>query len=167
MSRLVLVAGLNIALILLVCRWAGIRVNVTSSAPIGLYRTVDASVERGDLVEACLPAAAARLATTRGYLLAHGACGDSMPVIKHVLALEGDEIRVSDHVHLNGVVIDTAPVLDVDLGGRPLEPAAGGTLGTDQVWLISDEIAHSYDSRYFGPISRSAIRSVMRPLWTV
>lgn len=167
MSSVVVLSIGNVALLIAGLWWAGVRVNVTESVPVGLYRSVDGAAERGDLVEACLPPAAARLATARGYLLGYGACGTHMPVIKRVLGISGDVIGVREHVVCNGVTIDAAPVRTTDPGGRPLVPAPGGTLGPRELWLISDEIPDAYDSRYFGPVTRSAIRSVMRPLWTV
>ncbi len=166
MSKLILIGLLNIALVAGALWWAGLRINITSSFPRGLYRSVESSLERGDLVETCLPEKAAALATRRGYLLPYGACGNHMPVLKRVLAIKGDVIAVYEHVVLNGREIDTAPVLDADLGGRPLVAAHGVTLGRDEVWLISDEIPNSFDSRYFGPVNRGDIRSVMRPVWT-
>ena len=167
MPSVVVLSIVNVALLIAGLWWWGVRINVTDSVPMGLYRSVAGAPERGDLVEACLPPAAARLATARGYLIAHGACGTHMPVIKRVLGVAGDVIGVNKHVVCNGRTLDTAPVLAADPGGRPLVPAPGGTLGPHELWLISDEIPEAYDSRYFGPVTRSAVRSVMRPLWTV
>ena len=166
MSSVAALSMVNVVLFAAGLWWSGVRINVTGSVPLGLYRSVDGAAERGDLVEACLPPAAARLATTRGYLIGHGACGTHMPVIKRVLGVAGDVIRVREHVVCNGVTLDSAPVLAADPGGRPLLPAPGGRLGPHELWLISDDIPDAYDSRYFGPVRRSAVRSVMRPLWT-
>ena len=144
----------------------GIGINVTASQPIGLYRAVDGPVRLGDLVSACLPAPAARLATARGYLRPVGACDGHEPVLKRVLALGGDRIGLDDVVRVDGRAVATAPVLAADAAGRALPRAAGGTLAPDEAWLISDRIPHSYDSRYFGPVAVDAIRTVARPLWT-
>ena len=167
MSSLAALSIVNVVLLVAALWWAGVRINVTESVPVGLYRSVEGAPERGDLVETCLPPAAARLATARGYLLGNGACGTHMPVIKRVLGVAGDVIRVREHVVHNGLTLDAAPVLEADSGGRALVPARGGTLGPHELWLISDDVPDAYDSRYFGPVTRSAVRSVMRPLWTV
>lgn len=166
MPKLIMISLLNIAIGAAGLWWTGVRINITTSVPRGFYRSVDKPLERGDLVESCLPASAAELATRRGYLLNAGACGDHTPVLKRVLGLEGDVIAVRDHVVVNGREIASAPVLDADLGGRPLVPARGAVLDQDEVWLISDEIPNSFDSRYFGPVRMRDIRSVVRPLWT-
>lgn len=165
MPVLLPLALLHVLVAVGVARAVGLGINTTPSQPVGLYRSVDGPVRRGDLVRACLPAPSAALATARGYLLPVGACGDHEPVLKRVLAIGGDRIELDGVVHLGGVAIDGAPVLDTDLGGRPLPRAAGGVLGDHELWLISDRIPHGFDSRYFGPISTSAVRDVMRPLW--
>jgi type IV secretory pathway protease TraF len=38
-------------------------------------------------------------------------------------------------------------------------------LAPQQFWLAGLD-ARSWDSRYFGPVPRSAIHGVVRPLWT-
>src|SRR5439155_25992925 len=62
-----LVSGVVPALCLVV------RLNVSPSVPLGLYRMVDEPVERGVLVVACGPLTAARLARESGYLI-RGSC---------------------------------------------------------------------------------------------
>ncbi len=167
MGKLMALAILNIAVFFSAIVFAGVRANVTGSAPVGLYVKAGQAYVPGDLVEACLPAAAARLAVERGYLSQWGVCDNHTPVLKRVLALEGDQIDVDHYVVLNGEVVSSAPVLSTDTSGRPLEAASGGEMGPDDVWLISDHIPNSYDSRYFGPVARRYVRSRMKPLWTL
>ena len=40
------------------------------------------------------------------------------------------------------------------------------TLGNAEVLLMSDVSATSFDGRYFGPVNRSQIQTVIRPVFT-
>lgn len=134
--------------------------NASASAPIGLYAVFAATmVAQHDLVLALPPPPAQRLAAERGYL------PRGVPLIKRVAALGGDRICADDlHVSINGV--EAAIRLPWDGQGRLL-PAWRGcqTLSADEVFLLNGSILHSFDGRYFGPVSRSAIVGKLRPLW--
>ena len=56
------------------CGLAGLRLNLTGSLPIGLYRVSRAAPVREAIVLACLPPAVAAFARTRGYLPRGGQC---------------------------------------------------------------------------------------------
>jgi conjugative transfer signal peptidase TraF len=135
--------------------------NGSASAPLGFYRLVpDVQIARGDLVLAHLPAPAARLAAERGYL------PRSVPVVKRVADLAGDIVCAeSGAVLINGRV--TARVLPADRAGRPLLAWQGcRTLDSGEVFLLMADIQASFDGRYFGPVSATAIIGRLVPLWT-
>ncbi len=135
--------------------------NGTASAPVGLYLTVPPdTIRRGDLVLARPPVSAQRLAETRGYL------GRNVPLIKHVVALQDDLVCADKlRVTINGRV--SVIRLRLDTKGRPLEGWLGcKTLGPDDVFLLNRDVPASFDSRYFGPVSRQSITADLRPLWT-
>jgi conjugative transfer signal peptidase TraF len=122
--------------------------NPSESAPIGWYRVEPiAEMCRGDLVISHLPVGAERMAVERAYLPA------GVPVIKTVWALEGDTVCVRER---QLVVTGKArlAILAEDRLGRPLrawrEDCA--VLGSEDVFLVSNEIPESFDSRYFGPV---------------
>jgi type IV secretory pathway protease TraF len=48
----------------------------------------------------------------------------------------------------------------------PRYPSNAFTLGASEVLLMSDVSATSFDARYFGPLSCSQIKSVIRPVLT-
>lgn len=151
---------------------AGLRINTTASLPRGLWRVVAApgTVRVGDVVTFCPPLnAAIALARNRGYV-AGGACpGGIEPMMKPVVALAGDMVEASElGVAVNGTrIIRSAPLLH-DADGRPLPQALPEPIAVsqDQVWVISSHSERSFDSRYFGAISRDRLTAILRPVWT-
>ena len=136
LRQLVLSAALATAVVLALC--SVVRLNVSPSVPVGLYRTVDEPVARGVLAVACVPPAAARLARERGYL-AKGFCpGGGQPVLKRVGAVLGDLLDLGpDGAVVNGTRLpDSAPAVS-DSGGRQLHHAPWGhtVVAPGEVWL--------------------------------
>ena len=135
--------------------------NPSASAPLGFYRVrPDEPISKGDLVLAHLPDAAARLAADRGYVPL------TVPVVKRVAALTGDLVCADSGI----VVINdrvAADTLLIDREGRPL-PAWHGcrVLAPDEVFLLTADVPGSFDGRYFGPISMTAVIGRLVPLWT-
>lgn len=141
-----------------------LRINLSGSMPLGVYAVrPGATLERGDVVYACLPPAPARVARERGYLY-RGPCPEvTEPVFKRVAAVPGDEVIVSTtRVAVNGRLISNGAHFR-DSAGRSLEAFAPGIYRlTDTVWLQSSE--DGFDSRYFGPIPT---RLLIGPAWPV
>ena len=148
----------------------GFRVNVTRSLPIGLYRVVGdaAAVRPGSVVIACLPEEWGRFALRR-KILGPGQCdGNSYGIGKLVVAVEGDVVDLQrERLEINGVSVPFVRTLERDRLGRtiPHFPWGSHVLGQAQVWLFSPHPG-AFDSRYFGPLSTSRIRSVVQPVWT-
>jgi type IV secretory pathway protease TraF len=72
------------------------------------------------------------------------------------VCFEGDDVRLA------GVVIAQRPLLR----DYPLAHVEGCmVLGGDDVLVLGDH-ARSYDARYGGPWSRTAVRGTCEPLWT-
>lgn len=134
--------------------------NASASAPLGLYWVTHGPIERGDFVLADAPSPARQLAAARGYLPAR------VRLVKRVAALAGDVVcAVGDVILIDGR--EVAKRLQRDSHDRPL-PAWEGcrTLGPGEVFLLMAEVPDSFDGRYFGPISRSAIIGKLLPVWT-
>jgi conjugative transfer signal peptidase TraF len=148
----------------------GLHVNLSASAPRGLYRRVTGSPTRGAWVVACVGPQAAALARARGYL-GPGPCeGGVQPVLKPVVALAGDVVEVRlEAVAVNGQRLSGSSSSRVDSRGRALPHVPWGqyVVGADELWLVSTRVPNSWDSRYLGPIPMSQVRSVARPGWTV
>ncbi len=168
-SAAVLIA-LLLAAVLLFGDLLGLRINLSPSIPIGLYRRVHEPILRGALVEACLPKSIATLARKRGYLRG-GSCPDGTePVAKTVAALPGDTVELTDQALIvNGLELPRTATLSTDREGRELQRFARGVhaVGANEVWLLGTSDPRSWDSRYYGPIPLENIRSAVRPLVTL
>lgn len=165
-----LVAGLTALVVGISATALHLRVNLTPSVPLGLWRAVaaDYPVARGSVVIACLPADLGEAGLKRGYL-GHGECpGGAYPLLKPIGAIAGDTVDVTDlGVFVNGARA-TGPALRQDGAGRPLisvEPGRYRVL-PGEIWLLSNYRANSWDSRYYGPLPVQSIISGAAPFLT-
>lgn len=145
---------------------SGLRVNLTDSYPLGVWRLETGSdYQRGAMVIACPPERVAALAKHRGYLT-NGACpGGVPPLLKRVVAVAGDRVSVGlQGVSVNGEPIANSRPLVADAGGRQMPAVEGGEVAPGTVWLMSDSNPKSFDSRYFGAVEASRIKGVATPL---
>lgn len=145
----------------------GLRINVTPSLPVGLYRvTADLNAK---LVEFCPPEPYAALTIERGYREA-GNCRDgAAPLMKPIVATFGDDVELSPQgIAVNGALLPNTAPLASDTKGRALSPWRYGhsTVDAGTVWVASSYHARSFDSRYLGPIPSSLIRNHVKPLLT-
>lgn len=147
----------------------GIRLNLTPSEPLGLWRieALSRSVAIGDLVFICPPITAVfEQAMQRGYLR-RGLCdGGVAPLIKTVAALPGQHVEITHHVVIDGQPIVASAVRARDGEGRELKPYPGGVVPSGNLFFHSP-FASSYDSRYFGPVPASGVLGLARPILPV
>ncbi|MGJ8530081.1 conjugative transfer signal peptidase TraF [Maritalea sp.] len=156
----------NAALIVALLMLFGVRVNLTPSFPIGLYKKQVGGWDKFDLVMSCIPNESAKLAVERGYLANSTNCNGHTPVIKRVMAVEGDYVEVKDMVYVNGTPVKNTTLSKLDSSGRKLIPAVGELTDSRHVWLLSDHLQASFDSRYFGSVDRSLVMFKVVPIWT-
>ncbi|WP_371349342.1 conjugative transfer signal peptidase TraF [Ancylobacter sp. IITR112] len=165
----VLPAAISSLIMLASIAWfAGLRINLTRSYPLGLWRIepLGGPPAVGDLVFICPPDSAAfRMARERGYL-GRGLCrGWFSPLIKTVVATEGQTIAIGAGVSIDGHPLPHSDLRRTDAAGRELTAFAGGPVSYGSLFLHSD-FAGSYDSRYFGPIPASGLLGRAHPLLT-
>jgi conjugative transfer signal peptidase TraF len=169
-SRRMLAGASSLLLAAVVTWFAGLRVNLSASMPIGFYRVSRGRPVKGAMVLACLPVDVAIFARSRAYV-PNGTCpGATAPIGKVVLAMVGDSVEVtSEGLLVNGRPVRNTKPLAVDGAGRSLPRFPDGTyvVGQDEVWLYSSYSKRSFDSRYFGPLRLSCILNRVLPLWTV
>jgi conjugative transfer signal peptidase TraF len=147
---------------------AGLRVNRTSSFPVGFYRLTGGDWHKGDLVLVDVPVdrPVFQMAKTRGYLFGSLDRSGVVPILKRVVAVHGDFVEVARAVRVNGIELANSVVQSEDSAGRPMPVVSGGVVPDGQVWLMSDENRRSFDSRYFGPVPAELIRGPIKALWT-
>lgn len=138
--------------------------NPSDSVPRGWYRIgrMDsaASLRVGSIVLARLPAGVAAFAAQRGYL------PSGVPILKRIGALAPQSVCVREQlVHIDGSVVASARTHDGAHRALQAWPQCRA-LAAGELFLLGDTNLASFDSRYFGPISASAVLGIARPLWT-
>lgn len=142
--------------------------NPSDSVAVGWYRvqpldhraaSLPRRLEVGSIVLTRLPADAAALAARRGYLPAH------VPLLKRVGAVAPQHVCiVAGQVRIDGV--PAAAALRADRLGRPLPSLQlCRRLEPGELFLLSVTNPASFDSRYFGPVSASAVIGIGHPVW--
>ena len=162
LASLVVVAGLLLGVDLV-----GLHFNLTASLPLGLYREIPRPARLGDLVAVCPPAEWARFGRDRGYLPPGRCDGGGAPLLKRIVAVEGQVVVIdAAGVAVDGQWLQT-PASTIDRQGRPLPtwPEGHHRLGPGQLWIATSD-PRSLDSRYFGPVTRDAVLATVVPVWT-
>ena len=146
-----------------------LRINLSPSLPLGLYR-VTADIH-APLIEFCPPEPYGSFAALRGFRSA-GNCPDgASPLMKPVIAIAGDLVDVSDAagIAVNGSTLPNTAAKTKDSHGRPLSPFPSGRYRVQPgfVWVASSYNPWSFDSRYFGPVQAQIIRRHLKPFLTL
>lgn len=133
--------------------------NITPSEPTGLYVETPDRPADGRLIALEVPSAAFPYADGRLGYLRH------TTLLKAVAAGPGDEVCTqTGRLRINGR--DRAPIASRDGLGATLPRWMGcRRLAANELFVFSDRVPNSFDSRYFGPVDRSAVVGVYAPVF--
>ncbi len=151
----------SLALFLLALGWVDVFpvklvYNGSASAPIGFYRVSYSPLSKGDYVLVRLPLDASLIARRYGYL------PSDIPALKRIAGLSGDKVcRIGSRIFIDDTLLATALVQDP--AGRSLPVWQGcRRLAPEELFLLNRHPL-SFDSRYFGPVTRDRVIGRARP----
>ena len=164
------VAGVSLLLLGAMAYASGARINSTRSIPVGVYWLSSDPVVKGAYVIFCPPQTGVfDEAKARGYIGAGFCPGEYGYMMKRALAAKNDAVTITaEGVRVNGELLPLSAPIEADSAGRPLPrfQSERFTLSGSELLLMSDVSGISFDGRYFGPIDRSQIKGVIRPVFT-
>lgn len=132
--------------------------NYTDSLPHGFYFIEKKAVVKGDLIAFRPTANIRRLMAERGYLKEGGY------LMKYVAAESGDKISTKGRrLKINGE--DFGTILEHDKEGRVLPVFRFNGILADGYLVAVKGKNNSFDSRYYGPITKESVIGVARPFW--
>lgn len=162
-----------ITLVVLICLYSVIHYikaqgywltyQVTPSVPMGWYWISPPKypLHRQQIVVFKPPRA------TRRFLQSHHWLPDAGMMMKYVIGIPGDwvcnedgRIKVGDRIL--GPIWQKAPNSSVSL---PVHHFCR-IIKAHNYLLMNPSVENSYDGRYFGPVSKSAIKGIAHPIWT-
>jgi conjugative transfer signal peptidase TraF len=147
-----------------------LRLNLSKSMPRGLYRVTNrGALRRASLVAVCIDHELAVLAAERHYIGAGSCPTGTEPLLKVVVAEQGDVVETSESaVSINGARLAASATSVTDSAGRVLEhfPWGEHRLAHGEFWVFSER-DRSWDSRYFGPVRIEEVAGVVEPLLTI
>ncbi|WAC49768.1 S26 family signal peptidase [Asticcacaulis sp. SL142] len=133
--------------------------NASASVPLGYYRVLPVGkLTVTDLVLLHTPESVRDLADRRGYL------PRSVPMIKSVAALEGDEVcAVGNELFINGHLVARRRTYDHHNRSMPRWEGCQ-VVADDEVFVLNGGVRDSFDGRYFGIVKTSLIIGRLAPL---
>ncbi len=137
--------------------------------PVGIWRVnrdlPEGEALRGRLVIFCPPDMdIIRMAKEKGILRAGTCEGVYKPLLKEIVGLPGDVIEYADGFSINGHRLPNSMIRRFDVGGIQLPNSKRFIVPEGQLWLMSSYSGLSFDSRYFGFVSRKKIVGLAEPL---
>lgn len=143
----------------------GVRVNTSNSIPKGVYWISKAKNLADQYVLFCPKNTDIfREALHRG-ILNKGFCPDGFGyLMKKVVALENDRVSSTDEgIFVNGKLLPFSKPKEVNL--TPWR-VTNYRLKSNELLLMTDQSAWSFDSRYFGLIDKKQIKAIIKPILT-
>jgi conjugative transfer signal peptidase TraF len=156
------------ALVFMLFHALGYWVNRSESLPFLVYKISPLAqsdeIQRGD----CVLIGLARLSNPvirRGMERGYVSGAYDQPMLKRIGAVPGDTVVLRDNsLSVNGDVIPLFIASQDSYGGELAPWPTPVTLTSGQYWFVSDP-ERGFDSRYFGPIDRSAFTHKAKPVF--
>ena len=148
-------------------RHSALRFNYSDSVPVGLYRSQPEP--NAPFAGICLNSNTLRSAFDAGLKLEAGECPDGhQPILKTIYRAtpESPIVLASEGFTIAGAPMENTAPKAFSRAGKPLAHYAFGRY-TSGLWAISGYSRDSFDSRYFGPVSRENVRFYAKPLLVV
>lgn len=165
MTRAIGFATLTILALLAIGRAIGLNVNLTESAPEGIWITKPAdSIKRGMLVSVCPPSDAVVTHLRDLGHLRYGDCPDTeaQPLLKAVAATSGDTVVLREGFP---AIVNGKELPNTTAQSRiPRWPDGEYEVSPNEIWIFSTYSDKSFDSRYFGPVPIDNVRGKADPL---
>jgi conjugative transfer signal peptidase TraF len=126
--------------------------------PLGIYIRSVGKIQVGNIVLICLNDPYKTLGLKKSYLEIGHKCNGADPVIKMVIAVPGDHVVLANgYIEVNGIKY-LFKTFHWDGMGRKLNVYPRGNYSsTVGYWLIGTHDIKSWDSRYWGPVSKKQI----------
>ena len=142
-----------------------LTLNITPSIKTGFYIKATGEIHRGDFVALCMPEPNKSVALSRGYIMTGEACKGTIPFLKQVLAVPGDDVKLTmDYMQVNGQRYFIKTMKKDHLGRFLVAYPRGGYKNTQGYWLIGTNSQNSWDSRYWGPVAKEQLLYRLHPL---
>ena len=168
--RLIIYSLLFVVVTLSSLWFTGARFNSSPSVPVGLYWTINKSIQKKDFVSFCPPLTSNfKIASDRNYFPKGSCPGGSTFLIKQVLAMKGDVITSNKNgVYINGHLVPYSKPFIEDVKGRHLPnfKIKNYRLKESELLLMTNQSITSFDARYFGLINKSQISAVLKSIIT-
>ncbi|OAI47777.1 hypothetical protein AYO45_05600 [Gammaproteobacteria bacterium SCGC AG-212-F23] len=136
----------------------GVIINITPSMREGIYIRTYGEIKRGDIVAACLKDPYKTIGLKQLYIEKGSKCSGADPIVKKIIAIPGDNVRLTDkYIQVNNTIL-SFPTVTKDSVGRGLNSyPRGNYLHVKGYWLIGTNSPNSWDSRYWGSVEREQI----------
>lgn len=153
-----------------VIKQAGFRVNTSPSIPLGIYRTTTSPLSVGSYVLLCPENKEPFITAQKRDYIGAGYCPGGLGyMFKRVAALPNDIITTTANgMYINGKLYPDSKPFHHDALNRmlPIWHAHQTRLKAGEVVLMTQGDKNSFDARYFGPLPKQQIVSVVRPVLT-
>lgn len=161
-----LIIFLSVIVVVFIMKIFSIRFNETSSMPIGFYRKAhETHIHRGDLVSVCLPKKIAQAGLTAHYLSKGRCASGAVAVLKKVIAIPHDTVRLTNQWMIVNGIMYHAPKQLIDSHHHPVKQFVknGVYHNIQSFWLYGvNDPKLSWDSRYYGGIPQVNIMGVYK-----